>query len=58
MDAVLGGYLETNTEGKIELRVKLWDILDQRELFSKIYIVINANNPIKLHIAPVMPLNK
>lgn len=43
MDAVLGGYLETNAEGKIELRVKLWDILDQRELFSKIYIVNDSN---------------
>lgn len=43
MDAVLGGYLETNSEGKVELRVKLWDILDQRELFSKIYLINDSN---------------
>ena len=43
MDAVLGGYLETNSEGKVELRVKLWDILDQRELFSKIYLINDLN---------------
>lgn len=43
VDAVLSGYFEVNSEGKLELRVRLWDILDQRELFAKFY-VINENN--------------
>lgn len=43
VEAVLSGYLETRNDGKLELKVRLWDILDQRELFGK-YYVINEQN--------------
>ena len=42
-DAVLGGYFEKNSKGQIELRIRFWDILDQRELFSKTYIINETN---------------
>jgi len=43
VDAVLSGVLEINQENKIELKVRLWDILDQRELFAKYYIINETN---------------
>ena len=42
-EAVLSGYLENNKDGAIELKLRLWDILDQRELFGKYYIVNETN---------------
>lgn len=42
VDAVLSGYLE-NKDNQIKLNIKLWDILDQRELFSKSYSVSEEN---------------
>ena len=43
VDAVLSGYMEVNNKGEIELKIRLWDILDQRELFAKYYIINDAN---------------
>lgn len=43
VDAVLSGFLEINQENKIELKIRLWDILDQRELFGKYYIINESN---------------
>lgn len=43
IDAVLIGYIEMNSENKMELKIRFWDILDQRELFAK-YYVIDDNN--------------
>ncbi|MDD2840064.1 MAG: hypothetical protein PHY80_02955 [Rickettsiales bacterium] len=42
IDAVLSGFLETKDK-QIKLNIKLWDILDQRELFSKSYIIDETN---------------
>ncbi len=42
IDAVLSGFLEMNGN-QIELNIKLWDILDQRELFSKSYTINDGN---------------
>jgi TolB protein len=42
-DAVVSGYVKQISEDKIELRIRLWDTLDQRELFAKFY-VINSQN--------------
>ena len=43
IDAVLSGYLQKTEDGRIEFKVRLWDILDQRELFGKYYIVDAKN---------------
>ena len=43
VDAVLSGFLEINNENKIELKIRLWDILDQRELFGRYYIINESN---------------
>jgi len=42
IDAVISGFLRTK-DNQIELNIKLWDILDQRELFSKSYIINEEN---------------
>ena len=42
-DAVLSGYLDINEKDQIELTIKLWDILDQREIFSQLYILQKDN---------------
>lgn len=42
IDAVLSGYLEAQGN-QIKLNIRLWDILDQRELFSKSYLVNEEN---------------
>ncbi|HSQ97167.1 MAG TPA: hypothetical protein VLL98_00420 [Rickettsiales bacterium] len=42
-DAVMSGFLEVNSSGQVELKIRLWDILDQRELFYKSYIIDETN---------------
>jgi len=42
-EAVLGGFLKRNGSNDLELKIKLWDILDQREIASKTYIVNDGN---------------
>ena len=43
IDAVFGGYVYLNDNNDLELKVKLWDILDQREILNKSFIVDNSN---------------
>lgn len=43
IDAVFGGYVYLNDNDDLELKVKLWDILDQREILNKSFIVDNSN---------------
>lgn len=43
IDAVFGGYIYLNDNNDLELKVKLWDILDQREILNKSFIVDNSN---------------
>ena len=43
IDAVFGGYVYLNDNNDLELKVKLWDILDQREILNKSFIVNNSN---------------
>jgi TolB protein len=43
VDAVLTTYVKNQTENNFELVVRFFDILDQRELFSKIYLVEENN---------------
>lgn len=43
IDAVFGGYAYLNDNDDLELKVKLWDILDQREILNKSFIVDNSN---------------
>lgn len=43
VDAVLSGFLEVNKDNKLELKIRLWDILDQRELFAKYYVINETN---------------
>lgn len=43
IDAVFGGYVYLNDNNYLELKVKLWDILDQREILNKSFIVNNSN---------------
>lgn len=37
IDAILTGSYQMNEVGEIELKVRLWDILDERQLFGKFY---------------------
>jgi len=43
VDAILSGFVETKNNGEIELKIRLWDILDQRELFAKYYVIDKSN---------------
>ena len=43
VDAVLSGFLQVDKDNNIELKIRLWDVLDQRELFSKFYIINDGN---------------
>lgn len=42
-DAVMSGFLEVTSRGQVELKIRLWDILDQRELFYKSYVINETN---------------
>lgn len=43
IDAVLSGYAYLNSENFLELKIRLWDILDERDIFSKTF-TIDASN--------------
>lgn len=43
VDAILSGYSYVNKNNHIELKIKLWDILDQREILNKSFIIDSLN---------------
>ena len=43
VDAILVGSYEINKKGSIEIKIRLWDVLDERQLFGKYYIAKKNN---------------
>ncbi len=43
VDMVLLAHLSRDNKDNLQIRVRLWDILDQRQLFAKLYAVSQAN---------------